>query len=236
MKRGGVFTKRFFRLLSVRVENAPDEGYSLDLVAEGAYAGHTYGSGDAWVSRPCTRTALSSSVTVDRAARSLSVPPAWAGSALQFFSTLLPSLLVEGLLLLAFGFSWKQNKTPFLLVNFSTQGALALSCSVSAVQNGVSFWSFFLLLPAEAVIALAEAGLYTRLLTGRSKRRAFAYRSHRLRRLHRSGPSGVSWSPSHDTERNFSPWKLKNSIMTIPLWRILLPPCSPVRRSKTAFG
>lgn len=109
MKRGGVFTKRFFRLLSVRVENAPDEGYSLDLVAEGAYAGHTYGSGDAWVSCPCTRTALSSSVTVDRAARSLSVPPAWAGYALQFFSTLLPSLLVEGLLLLASGFSWKQN-------------------------------------------------------------------------------------------------------------------------------
>ena len=33
-------------LLTVRVENAPEEGYYLDLVAEGEYEGHTYGSGE----------------------------------------------------------------------------------------------------------------------------------------------------------------------------------------------
>ena len=30
-------------LLTVRVKNAPEEGYYLDLVAEGEYEGHTYG-------------------------------------------------------------------------------------------------------------------------------------------------------------------------------------------------
>ncbi|MEI3306786.1 MAG: hypothetical protein V8R40_12690 [Dysosmobacter sp.] len=33
-------------LLTVRVENAPEEAYYLDLVAEGAYEGHSYGSGE----------------------------------------------------------------------------------------------------------------------------------------------------------------------------------------------
>ena len=33
-------------LLTVRVENAPEEGYYLDLVAEGEYEGHSYGSGE----------------------------------------------------------------------------------------------------------------------------------------------------------------------------------------------
>lgn len=33
-------------LLTVKVENAPEEGYYLDLVVEGEYEGHTYGSGE----------------------------------------------------------------------------------------------------------------------------------------------------------------------------------------------
>lgn len=246
-------------LLTVRVENAPEEGYYLDLVAEGEYAGHTYGgggneysgidwsysdeeaaaldtelldalraavpegyhactaegtggapmwgelegtptgrqgeylhtfryfgvpdtyqiliatkNGDTYLFPPCTRTALQSSVTVDWADKSVEVPPAWIGYVLQFLCTLLPTLVIEGVVLVLFGFSWKQNRKPFLLVNLVTQGALAVYFSVTAVQSGVGWWYFFLLVPAEIVIAFVEGGLYTRLLTG-SRRRAFAY-------------------------------------------------------------
>ena len=246
-------------LLTVRVENAPEEGYYLDLVAEGEYEGHTYGSGeseysgidwsysdeeaatldtelldalraavpegyhactaegtggagmwgelagtptgrqgeslhtfryfgvpdtyqiliataggDTYLFPPCTRTALQSSVTVDWETKSVEVPPAWIGYVLQFLCTLLPTLVIEGVVLVLFGFSWKQNRKPFLLVNLVTQGALALYFSVTAVQSGVGWWYFFLLVPAEIVIAFVEGGLYTRLLTG-SRRRAFAY-------------------------------------------------------------
>lgn len=246
-------------LLTVRVENAPEEGYYLDLVAEGEYEGHTYGSGeneysgidwsysdeeaaaldtelldalraavpegyhactaegtggapmwgelegtptgrqgeylhtfsyfgvpdtyqilittaggDTYLFPPCTRTALQSSVTVDWESKSVEVPPAWIGYVLQFLCTLLPTLVIEGVVLVLFGFSWKQNRKPFLLVNLVTQGALAVYFSVTAVQSGVGWWYFFLLVPAEIVIAFVEGGLYTRLLTG-SRRRAFAY-------------------------------------------------------------
>lgn len=247
-------------LLTVRVENAPEEGYYLDLVAEGEYEGHTYGSGeseysgidwsysdeeaaaldtelldalraavpegyhactaegtggapmwgelegtptgrqgeslhtfryfgvpdtyqiliatkngDTYLFPPCTRTALQSSVTVDWETKSVEVPPAWIGYVLQFLCTLLPTLVIEGVVLVLFGFSWKQNRKPFLLVNLVTQGALAVYFSVTAVQSGVGWWYFFLLVPAEVVIAFVEGGLYTRLLTGGSRRRAFAY-------------------------------------------------------------
>lgn len=247
-------------LLTVRVENAPEEGYYLDLVAEGEYEGHTYGSGeseysgidwsysdeeaaaldtelldalraavpegyhactaegtggapmwgelegtptgrqgeslhtfryfgvpdtyqiliatkngDTYLFPPCTRTALQSSVTVDWETKSVEVPPAWIGYVLQFLCTLLPTLVIEGVVLVLFGFSWKQNRKPFLLVNLVTQGALAVYFSVTAVQSGVGWWYFFLLIPAEIVIAFVEGGLYTRLLTGGSPRRAFAY-------------------------------------------------------------
>lgn len=246
-------------LLTVRVENAPEEGYYLDLVAEGEYEGHTYGSGeseysgidwsysdeeaaaldtelldalraavpegyhactaegtggapmwgelegtptgrqgeflhtfryfgvpdtyqiliataggDTYLFPPCTRTALQSSVTVDWETKSVEVPPAWIGYVLQFLCTLLPTLVIEGVVLVLFGFSWKENRKPFLLVNLVTQGALAVYFSVTAVQSGVGWWYFFLLVPAEVVIAFVEGGLYTRLLTG-SRHRAFAY-------------------------------------------------------------
>ena len=246
-------------LLTVRVENAPEEGYYLDLVAEGEYEGHTYGSGeseysgidwsysdeeaaaldtelldalraavpegyhactaegtggapmwgelegtptgrqgeslhtfryfgvpdtyqiliataggDTYLFPPYPRTALQYSVTVDWETKSVEVPPAWIGYVLQFLCTLLPTLVIEGVVLVLFGFSWKQNRKPFLLVNLVTQGALAVYFSVTAVQSGVGWWYFFLLVPAEIVIAFVEGGLYTRLLTG-SRRRAFAY-------------------------------------------------------------
>lgn len=236
--------------LTIRVENAPEEPYYLDILAEGNYEDaassfdglewsysdeeiaaldqellealraavpegwhactaegstgapmwgdlypdedslHTFGyhgvpdtyrvlmvtkSGEVFLSEVCTRKVLQSSATVDWAGRTVTVPPTWAGYVLQFLSTFLPTILLEGVLLLLFGFSWKRNWKPFLLVNLITQGALALYFSLQAVWHGVGYWYFLLFIPAEIAIAMVEAGLYTQLLTGRSRRRAFVY-------------------------------------------------------------
>lgn len=132
-------------------------------------------SGEVWTSEVLHRRALQGSVTVDWAAKTAAAPPVWWGYVLQFLATLLPTLVIEGLLLLAFRFSWSQNWKAFLLVNLATQGALAVFLSFHIVQDGLGWWFFILMVPVEAVIAFAEAGLYTRLLKGRSKSRAFAY-------------------------------------------------------------
>ena len=66
-----------------------------------------------------------------------------------------------------------------------TQGAHALYFSVNIVQHGVSFWYLFLFIlvysysflfiPAEGVVAVAEALLSRRFLTGQSKTCAVVY-------------------------------------------------------------
>lgn len=133
-------------------------------------------SGEIFLSEPQTRTVLQSSATVDWAEKTVSIPPTWVGYVLQFFSTLLPTLLIEGILLLLFGFAWKKNWKPFLLVNLITQGGLALWLAISVMQQGANYWFYyFAFLPAELVIAVVEALLYRKHLTGQSKKRAVCY-------------------------------------------------------------
>lgn len=132
-------------------------------------------SGETWISETLERKALQTSLTVDWAAKTAKAPPIWLAYALQILSTLIPTLIIEGLILLAFRFEWKRNWRPFLLVNLITQGALAIFSGVLVVREGFSFMWILLFVPAEVVIALVEALLYRRFLRGQSKNRAFAY-------------------------------------------------------------
>jgi hypothetical protein len=132
-------------------------------------------SGESWVSESMTRHALQCSATVDWGDKTLSAPPVWVGYVLQFFATCIPTLLIEALVLLMFGYKWKTNWKPFLAVNLVTQGALALYFSIQTIRHGVNFWYFFLFVPAEVVVAVAEALLYRRFLMGRSKACAVVY-------------------------------------------------------------
>lgn len=132
-------------------------------------------SGESWISDVLERKVLQSSVTVDWAAKTAKAPPAWVGYVLQFLATLVPTLVIEGALLLVFHFEWKKNWKQFLLVNLVTQGALAVFVASQAVPHGLGWWFIFLLAPVEVVIALVEAWLYRRLLVGQSKERAFGY-------------------------------------------------------------
>ena len=139
-------------------------------------------SGKVWLSDELERRVLQSSVTVhwadDTENTTVTVPSTVTGYLLQFLATLVPTLLIEGILLLLFQYSWKQNWKAFLLVNLLTQGLLAVASSSVTAHSGVSGWYlFFFFLPAELVVMLVEVFLYSGrgLLTGHSKGRAALY-------------------------------------------------------------
>ena len=116
------------------------------------------------VSEPIGRTMLQQSFYYDCASNTLTP----TGSALhsyakQIASTLLPTLLIEGLLLLLFGFPLKRNWKVFLLTNLSTQVLLTATLGILAMQ-GQLLLADLLFLPVELVIFMLEALIYRRRL------------------------------------------------------------------------
>lgn len=132
-------------------------------------------SGESWVSDTLHRATLQSSVTVDWAAKTVSVPPAVVAYALQFLCMLIPTLLIEGVLLYVFGYRSKKSWKRFLLVNLITQGGFAVYLAVTVLNHGVSGWSLLFYIPIELVITLAEVLLDRWLLTEKGKGRAMGY-------------------------------------------------------------
>ena len=153
------------RLHSFRYHGVPDT-YRIILVTK---------SGESWVSDTLHRATLQSSATVDWAKRTASAPSAAVAYLLQFFCMLLPTLLIEGVLLLAFGYRSRRSWLVFLLVNLVTQGGFALYLAVTVLNHSVSGWSLLFYFPAEVVITVVESLLYRRLLTERNWERAVGY-------------------------------------------------------------
>ena len=93
---------------------------------------------------------------------------------LQFLTTFLPTILIEGIILLLFRFSLKANWAVFLLVNFITQAILTLVLGTALLNSGLidSYIKFF---PLEIGIILAEAIAYSRLLKGHTAKRRVVY-------------------------------------------------------------
>ncbi len=133
-------------------------------------------SGEVFLSSAYTRKVLQSSVTIDWAAKTVQLPSTWIGYVLQFLATFVPTLLIEGILLTLFGFGkQKQNWLWFILVNFITQGALALVMANNAMKHGVTGWSLLPFVLLEFIIVITEAALYSCLLRGHTKSRAVLY-------------------------------------------------------------
>ena len=154
------------RLHTFRYLGVPDT-YRILIAAE---------DGSTWVSGVLERTVLQSSVTVDYAAKTVTVPPVWTAYAVQLLTTLLTTLVIEGLLLVLFDF-WKQkrNRLVFLLVNLVTQSGLALWTARTFLLHGLGGWSALSLLPAELVIFPVEMIACALLLRGQPRSRAAAY-------------------------------------------------------------
>ena len=108
-------------------------------------------SGEVFLSDVLQRDTLQSIVTVDWAAKTVEPQPVYRGYVLQFLATFVPTLVIEFLVLLLFGFSLRENWKTVLLVNFLI-GYLLLR-----------------------VVTLIESSVYARTLRGRSKRRAVLY-------------------------------------------------------------
>lgn len=116
-------------------------------------------SGEVFVSDACTREVLQSSVTLDWATKSVKTPALWVGYVLQFLSTLVPTLIVEGLLLALFGL-WRKNRITCAVTNLATQGLLAVVLTLMTIEMGVNFFSYLFFIPAEIVILLIERSVY----------------------------------------------------------------------------
>ena len=122
-----------------------------------------------------SRATLQSSVRVDWAAKTAAAPSAGTAYTLQFLCTLLPTLLIEGALLLLYGYRSRRSWLVFLLVNLVTQGAFAAYLAATVLSHGASRWSLLFYFPAEVVITVVESLLYRRLLTEKGKGRATGY-------------------------------------------------------------
>ncbi|MGI6359061.1 MAG: hypothetical protein ACOX2K_10300 [Bacillota bacterium] len=92
----------------------------------------------------------------------------------QFTSTVIPTLLIEGLILLLFGFSLKRSWKPFLAVNIATQVFLTATLGTTLIKGG-SLAAALMLLPVEAAILVVEAIAYSFLLTEHSRKRRIWY-------------------------------------------------------------
>ena len=114
-------------------------------------------SGETFLSDVLTRRTLQSSVTVDWTAKTAKPPLQSVGYLLQFAATFVPTILIELVVLLLFGFKLKENWKPFLLVNLVTQGLLHGYFALFAVNNGVGPGYFMLFFPAELVIRESTA-------------------------------------------------------------------------------
>ncbi|MDE7220688.1 MAG: hypothetical protein K2O45_13905 [Oscillospiraceae bacterium] len=135
-------------------------------------------SGESWVSEPLERKVFQSAVTVDWEKGTAKMSPVWVAFGTQLLATLLPTLMIEGLALLAFGLSSKRNWLVFLVVNLITQGALSAFLASNLIQRDffyVMSFALLIMIPVELLIAVVEANIYKHQFQGCSRRRAFWY-------------------------------------------------------------
>ena len=92
----------------------------------------------------------------------------------QFLSTCIPTLIVEGIVLLLFRFSLKRNLIVFLLTNIGTQILMTLTITPQ-MPHGVLLVSYFYFIGLEMIIMLIECLIYLFTLVGREKKYRVAY-------------------------------------------------------------
>ena len=117
---------------------------------------------------------LQDSVTIDYTDGSFTQKPLAAAYIFQFLSTCIPTLVIEGALLILFRFKLKENWLPFILVNIATQLIMTAFVGNALIQGG--YVNAYLSLPlTELFIFAAEAAAFAFLLKGHSKKRRILY-------------------------------------------------------------
>ena len=93
---------------------------------------------------------------------------------IQFSTTCIPTLIIEGIILLLFGFSIKKEWKVFLSTNIITQILLTATVGVAMIKGG-SMAAVIVQIPCELIVLIGETVAYTKLLNGRSKLRRMFY-------------------------------------------------------------
>ena len=92
----------------------------------------------------------------------------------RFALSLVLTLVIEGLILLLFRFSLKQNWKPFLIINIVTQIGLHVGVVLASIALE-TYYTLILYAIFEVVILVAEAVLFAKFLTQHSKLRRVIY-------------------------------------------------------------
>mgnify|MGYP006066660011 FL=1 len=125
---------------------------------------------------PFTRTVFYTHLTYDWETNTITSATSPAGFyGLQFLSTLVPTLIIEGILLWLFGFRAKRDWLVFLVVNLVTQAGLHLWIGSGAMAAGSHPLYYLVLIVAEVPILLVELVVYVFLLQEHSRLRRAAY-------------------------------------------------------------
>lgn len=120
------------------------------------------------------RKAFHSTAYFDCSTRKLSQNPIALAYIIQFIVTCIATLIIEGLVLILFGFDIKQNWKPFLLINVYTQIMLTAIVFKAMYTSGV-IMALITYVPFELVIIAVEATLFVKHLTQHSKQRRIAF-------------------------------------------------------------
>ncbi|HAL74398.1 MAG TPA: hypothetical protein DCM45_04800 [Clostridiales bacterium] len=126
------------------------------------------------VSPEISRKSFQLTLSYDYASGTIRQPSLVVAYLLQFLSTLIPTLIIEGLLLLLFRFSLKRSFWPFLIVNLATQILLTAILGTALITQGV-FAAILLSLPVELVIIVAETIAFSFLLKEHRKGRRIGF-------------------------------------------------------------
>lgn len=126
------------------------------------------------VSEEIHRTTLKTVLTYDYNQNTILVEHPVLAYMKQFFTTFMATLLIEGILLLVFGFSLKNNWAAFLFINLFTQIALTLTIGVLFQKEGVLTASI-VFFPVELIIIIIESILYALALKEHNRGRRVLY-------------------------------------------------------------
>ena len=118
-------------------------------------------SGHVVLSDVLTRDTFMMTVRFDALTGDVLRPTLWKQYAFQLVTTLIPTLIVETLLLFAFGLWSKRNMIVMLIANGITQVLLSFTMGITVIQAGL-LWGIIVYLLMEGVVLLIEAVIYAK--------------------------------------------------------------------------
>jgi hypothetical protein len=131
-------------------------------------------SGNVRVSETIKTTLFQTTIDYDMANGRFELPNVIVSYVKQFASTFIPTLLIEGLILLLYRLWSRRNLKTILFVNFGTQVFMSAVVGTVLLKQGM-LAAFFVLLLIEPVIMIVEALIYRFTLEKGTKNMYLAY-------------------------------------------------------------